>query len=235
MKAMARSALGSLAKLKARCLRSRIGAGSRVAFSADVRHSELLGKNLIGRRSVVHATTLGEYSYVGDDCRIINVAIGTFSSLGSGIKTAFGRHPYQFLSQHPATYSLRAEMTPLARAQLFDQEHVLTEDGRFVSIGHDVWIGDDVKIFDGVTIGHGAVIGTGSLVTRSVPAYAIVRGSPAAVVRFRFPENDIATLLELQWWRWDRALLARAVNERLLCGAVGALRDFHDTHTRGRV
>ncbi len=48
-----------------------------------------------------------------------------------------------------------------------------------VHIGNDVWIGCRCIILKGVTIGDGAVLAAGAIVTKSVPAYAIVAGSPA--------------------------------------------------------
>lgn len=48
-------------------------------------------------------------------------------------------------------------------------------------------IGANATIICGVTVGEGALVGAGSVVTRDVPAYAIVSGSPAKVVRYRQP------------------------------------------------
>jgi acetyltransferase-like isoleucine patch superfamily enzyme len=234
-KAAIKSALRSLAHLKAKLLfGNSIGPGAKLSLSSDVRYSDLRGNNEIGKRSVVHRSTLGEYSYLGDDCRIINVEIGRFSALGCGIKTAFGSHPHHYLSQHPATYSVISGMPSFARTQLYETEHALTPDGKFVSIGHDVWIGDGVSIFDGVTIGHGAAVGANSLVTKSIPPYAIVRGTPATVVKYRFPQQDIDALLHLQWWAWDRELLQVSVNKGLFKGAVAPLEAFHSSQSGSR-
>jgi acetyltransferase-like isoleucine patch superfamily enzyme len=52
-----------------------------------------------------------------------------------------------------------------------------------VIIGNDVWIGNRAIILPGVTIGEGAVVGAGSVVTRDVPARAVVAGNPARVLR----------------------------------------------------
>jgi len=56
---------------------------------------------------------------------------------------------------------------------------------RPVVIGDDVWIGTRVIILPGVHINSHAIIGAGSVVTRDVPAGAIVAGVPARVIRLR--------------------------------------------------
>jgi len=50
------------------------------------------------------------------------------------------------------------------------------------------------------SIGNGAVIATRSVVTRDVPPYAIVAGSPAKIIRYRHSEEIIQRLLDSQWW-----------------------------------
>lgn len=62
-----------------------------------------------------------------------------------------------------------------------------------------------------VTIGDGEVIGTNAVITKNVPAYAVVVGNPARVVKYRFDEEIIAKLLKIQWWNWDYAYLNEAV------------------------
>lgn len=74
-----------------------------------------------------------------------------------------------------------------------DSEQAIRKQGLYskpVRVGNNVWIGYGASILRGVTIGDGAVIGTYSVVTKDVPANAIVGGVPAKVLRMReAPKN----------------------------------------------
>lgn len=53
-----------------------------------------------------------------------------------------------------------------------------------VKIGDNVWIGDRATILSGVTIGEGAIIAANAVLTHDVPAYTVVGGVPAKVIKF---------------------------------------------------
>lgn len=72
-----------------------------------------------------------------------------------------------------------------------------------IIVGNDVWFGYNSLIKNGVTIGHGAIITAKAVVIKDVPAYAIVAGNPAKVVKMRFDEPTIARLIQIAWWDWD--------------------------------
>ena len=72
-----------------------------------------------------------------------------------------------------------------------------------IRVGNNVWIGDAAIVLSGVTVGDGAVIAAGAVVTRDVPAFAIVAGAPARLVRMRFDPKEVARLTDLAWWNWS--------------------------------
>ena len=54
-----------------------------------------------------------------------------------------------------------------------------------IVIGDNVWFGDSVLVVGNVTIGEGAILAADAVVSKDVPACAIVAGNPARVVKYR--------------------------------------------------
>lgn len=73
-------------------------------------------------------------------------------------------------------------MTDYETLQLPPLERKLYSRGP-VKIGNKVWIGDKATILPGVTIGDGAVIAANAVITKDVPAYSIVAGNPARIIK----------------------------------------------------
>lgn len=67
-------------------------------------------------------------------------------------------------------------------------------------LGNDIWIGQNVTIMPGVHIGDGVIIGCNSLVTKDIPAYCVVGGNPARIIRKRFDDELIDLLEKFKWW-----------------------------------
>lgn len=59
-----------------------------------------------------------------------------------------------------------------------------------IVVGRNVWIGSSSTILQGVTIGDNSIIAAGSVVTKDVPANAIVAGVPARFIRSISPEEE---------------------------------------------
>ena len=108
--------------------------------------------------------------------------------------------------QHGCHISVHKELT-IGDYSLFgegvsihDENHIITrgddpiEDRGFVvkpvSIGRNVWVGAKATILPGVHIGDNAVIGANAVVTHDVPAYTVVGGIPAHVIREIEPSVD---------------------------------------------
>lgn len=52
-----------------------------------------------------------------------------------------------------------------------------------VIINKNVWVGDKASILSGVTIGEGSIVAANAVVTKDVPAYSVVAGNPAKVIK----------------------------------------------------
>ena len=98
-----------------------------------------------------------------------------------------------------------------------------------VIIGHDVWIGEGAVILSGVHVGNGAVIGASAVVSKDVPAYGIVVGNPARLVRKRFSDTEIETLQAMSWWDWSESKIDAAV-AYLMDGNLSALSEFSERY-----
>jgi acetyltransferase-like isoleucine patch superfamily enzyme len=139
----------------------------------------------IGRDAVVH---LGRWSWIGHGSKIRahegEVRIGAKSVLGQEITISAFQH-----------VSIGRECIVADRVMLIDFDHGVVEVERpvrqqgiykrDVRVGHNVWVGYGACFLRGVTVGDNSVIGTYAVVTRDVPANAVVGGVPARVLRMR--------------------------------------------------
>lgn len=94
-----------------------------------------------------------------------------------------------------------------------------------IIIMNDCQIEGHSTILSGVTIGNGAVVTAGSVVTEDVPSYAIVAGSPARIIGWRFEKNQIDALNLIRWWNWSPDRIK--TNAELLYGDIDT---FIQTH-----
>lgn len=201
-------------RLKATLLRGFLRGGSRylkamLHFDVHEELADLTSRGLL----VVGRHTYGMpriWSYRGSEAK---VSIGPFCSIGPNVEIITGGiHPVGWV----ATFPFRARWN--MDGAFADG---MPESRGPVVIGPDVWIGTGAQVHSGVTVGPGSIIAARSLVSRSVPAYAVVAGVPARLVRYRFNEDQIQRLLQIAWWNWDDDKI-RAVVPLLSSGNIQA-------------
>ena len=166
-----------------------------IGYMASITQSDFGFRNTVYPYCALSNTVMGDHSYVAHRTRLTSTKIGKFSCIGPDVLCGVGLHPARdFISIHPAFYSVRsaAQITFVTSQKFVEQIGII--------IGNDVWIGARAIILDGVTIGDGAIVGAGSVVTKDVPAFAVVGGSPARLIRYRFQPDVISALIKLRWW-----------------------------------
>lgn len=133
------------------------------------------------------------YPFIGD-----RLVIGRFCALATGVAfvmnganhamTGFSTYPFNIFGK--------------GWEQGFDFATISAGFKGDTIVGNDVWIGGEAMVLPGVSIGDGAIVATRSVVSADVPAYSIVAGNPARIVRRRFDEATVDKLLEIRWWDW---------------------------------
>jgi phosphonate metabolism protein (transferase hexapeptide repeat family) len=166
----------------------------------------------IGRRCEILANTrveyssLGDYSYLGENCDVADTVIGKFTAIANAVRIGAPNHPMERPSQHRFTYCPEYYEASATR------DHAFFGDRRAarVVIGNDCWIGHGAIILPNVSVGDGAVIAAGAVVSRNVPPYTIVGGVPARPIRKRFSDAVAERLRRIAWWDWpDEVIFKR--------------------------
>lgn len=163
-----------------------------------------------------HNFEAGDFSYGADDFEngILHhypfskdkLIIGKFCSIAKGVKFFMNdcNHDYHCISTFP--FSI---MNGFPGDSYQQSHHIYKGD---TIVGNDVWIGENATIMPGVKIGNGAIIATNSHVVKDVPAYSIVGGNPAKVIRKRFDDEMIELLEKWQWWNLPIKEIINIVN-----------------------
>ncbi len=149
-----------------------------------------------GDVSIGAFTLINRYSVITGLVR----KIGRFTSIGPNVYIGPANHNYNQTSSRGLTaiadflkIELQNDLTDRIKKEK-------AEVHRSTSVGHDVWLGGHSIILNGVTVGNGAVVAAHSVVTKDVPPYAIVAGVPAKIIKYRFDDETIKKLIELDFY-----------------------------------
>jgi len=147
-------------------------------------------------KSELTRVKMARYSYIGNDCFLVNVSIGSFCSIADRCCIGGAKHPIDRVSSSPVFHK-GANVLGKNFQEFSSIQTPLTV------IENDVWIGIGAIVKAGVTIHNGAVVGMGSVVTHDVPAYEVWAGNPAHKLYDRFSQEVKQNLINSQWWNWD--------------------------------
>ncbi|MFS0696201.1 CatB-related O-acetyltransferase [Streptomyces nitrosporeus] len=174
---------------------------------------------------------VGEYSYYDDpddatafETRNVlyhygpeKLVIGRFCALATGVRFLMNGANHRM--DGPSTFPF-----PMLGGSWADHADLLASlpsRGDTV-VGHDVWLGNGATVMPGVRIGNGAIVAAGAVVTRDVPDYCVVGGNPAAPIRMRYSDADVARLLAVAWWDWPAEHLTAHIRT-VMSGSVDEL------------
>lgn len=164
-----------------KCLFKSFGKGSKLAQGTRLMR---VGYAIIGNDSSIMSNCVIECCpNVGLQPELIigdNVSIGEYCHItcadrvviGNGVLT--GRFVLITDNGHGANLPEEMDIMPLKREAC--------SKGPII-IGNNVWIGDKATILPNVKIGDCAIIGANSVVTKDVPAFAVVGGNPAKILK----------------------------------------------------
>lgn len=143
----------------------------------DVGDNVFLGKDIIFEcwdsyitgQTFTPCLSFGNDSSMGDNGHIscINQV-----SIGNGVR--MGKRVFITDNAHGASDRSLLDTIPYKRP-LHSKGPVIIED--------NVWVGEYACIMPGVKIGKGSIIGANAVVTHEVPAYCVVGGNPAKIIK----------------------------------------------------
>lgn len=155
------------------------------------------------RDCMVINSKIGAYSYLNGNVQLSNVEIGRYCSIGQEVMIGLDRHPTDWVTSSPVSYSQNVGFPPLWQG--FNPPNNFNGCPDLVTVEDDVWIGTRAIISANrpLTIGRGSIIAAGSVVTNDVEPYSIVGGNPARHIRSRFSASLVHRLQDSEWWQYD--------------------------------
>lgn len=146
----------------------------------------------------------GSYGMLHIQCLFENdnekLSIGNYVSIAPGVQFLLGvNHQTKTIT----TYPLYSRLIEPSERDSIGNGGIIIED--------EVWIGTNALIMSGVTIGKGAIIGAGAVVTKSVPAYAIVGGVPAKILKYKFNTEIIDVIKNINIKDFNQEFLIKNI------------------------
>lgn len=184
-----------------------IAKGMKILLNPPALNNCIIDKSSkVGPRTEMTSCKLGRYSYVGQQCFMVNTDIGGFCSIADRVTIGGASHPMDYVSTSPVFHDGKNVLN-----KNFSSHRI--KDTKKTVIENDVWIGQGAFIKAGIKIHNGAVVGMGSVVTKDIPPYEIWAGNPARKIRDRFEDKTKKALMDLKWWEWPDDVLKQEAKE----------------------
>jgi acetyltransferase-like isoleucine patch superfamily enzyme len=161
---------------------------SKIGESATIYNCQKKSDITIGNKTIIRGELMtfghggqiriGDYSFIGPGTKIWSAKRIT---IGNRVLIAHNVNIHD-QNSHPMDSAERH----------LDQIHIMEKGFQKVNnlnekeivIQDDVWIGFSATILKGVTIGKGAIIGACCIITKDVPPYAVVVGTPPEIIKY---------------------------------------------------
>lgn len=161
-------------------------------------HNKIQGAALLGKIKTGSYTSLWGPNLDIHANNEAGVEIGNFCSIARNVSFQSFNHNFK----KPTSYFIGQNFFK----EKWENEKVCKGN---IVLENDVWVGAHSVVLGGVTIQNGAVVAANSVVTRDVPAFAIVAGSPAKIIGYRFEPHIIRQFQELAWWNWSGEMIKK--------------------------
>lgn len=127
---------------------------------------------------------IGNHTYIGNSTFISRSAI----DIGNNVTIAWGctiyDHDSHSLDHLERRKDISDELSDIRNGVSFiKNKNWDVVNSKPIKICDDAWIGMNCIVLKGVTIGEGAIVGAGSVVTKDVPAWTVVAGNPAKIIK----------------------------------------------------
>ncbi len=141
-------------------------------------------------------STFGDYSQMGHNVNITHTKIGRYCTIGNFVTIGAGEHRVDRISTSSLSRKRASELTDLP-----------------LEIKNDVWIGDESIVRRGITVGNCSIILPNSFVNKDVPDFAIMLGSPAKIIGYRFDEQTRQKILDSKYWQYNPRKAKKLIKE----------------------
>ncbi len=161
-------------------------------FRSKWRRSNKNNKTIAKNMFPINSVVVGDYSYGDINLIAFNTEhklyIGRFVSIANDVMFILDSEHH---TNHFSTYPFKVQILNENKSESFSKGNIV--------IGDDVWIGARATIMSNVNIGQGSIVAAGALVTKDVPPYSMVGGVPAKIIKYRFNDEIIGILKNINY------------------------------------